>query len=174
MVYTLMPLSLAISAAVSGAMSPVLLEPSVSNMMLFDLALPSTMRLMLVASPSPIAVPSSSSPISTELTALRSDDLSVVIGSSVKLSPANTTRPMLSDSLPLMNSDATSLAAAKRSGVKSFANILVDMSRAMTMSVPSTLDVSHLLLVCGRQSITMRQPMASSRTANSPWRSHTR
>ena len=38
----------------------------------------------------------------------------LAIGSSVKLSPANTTRPMLSDSLPLMNSDATSLAAAKR------------------------------------------------------------
>ncbi len=67
----------------------------------------------------------------------------MVIGSDVKLSAANITRPMLSPSLPATNFDATSFAASKRSGLKSRASIEVEMSRARTISVPSTDDVFH-------------------------------
>ena len=144
-VYTLIPFSRAMSAAVSGATRPVLLEPSVSNMILLDFAFPSTIRFMAVANPSPMAVPSSNMPISRLLIELSNIVLSFVIGVCVKHSPAKTTNPILSVSLPCTNFAATSFAAPNRSGVKSWANMLVDISRAITISVPSTFDEIHLL-----------------------------
>ena len=97
----------------------------------------------------------------------------MVMGTWVKLSPANSTRPMLSWSRPLTNWVATFLALSKRLGEKSLASILVDTSMAMTMSVPSTSLVDQLSLVCGRHRMTMRHASAAILRANEKCLSHT-
>src|SRR5690606_41490849 len=63
--------------------------------------------------------------------------LSLVTGVSVKLSPAYTTRPILSDGRPLINSEATSRKASRRLGFRSLASILAETSIDNTISIPS-------------------------------------
>src|SRR5690606_22923424 len=62
--------------------------------------------------------------------------LSLVTGVSVKLSPAYTTRPILSDGRPLINSEATSRKASRRLGFRSLASILAETSIDNTISIP--------------------------------------
>jgi hypothetical protein len=109
-------------------------------MMLFDLACPETRRLIDEAMPSPMAVPSLRAPVLVPAMALTSAALSVVSGISERLSPENTTRPMLSLVRWATNLEATSLAASIRLGSRSVASILLEMSSASTMSVPSMVD----------------------------------
>ncbi len=152
MVYTLMPNDLAIWAAVSGEMSPILLLPSVSKITTLLLALESFSRDTALASPMPSAVPSWMSPraamsVRTLCNRLSSDAWSVVIGHCVNASPAKIVRPILSLGLPEMNSAATSLAASIRFGFKSSASMEVDTSMASMMSMPSTCLCPHELWV---------------------------
>ena len=132
--------------------------------MLLLLALPSLSRLSEVAMPSPMAVPSSSTFIPRLPRYWRSCARSTVIGTPVRLSPANMTMPMLSASRPEINRAATSLAAPKRSGSKSRASIDDDTSSASTMSVPSVEVVRQLSRTCGRASIMMMQAIVASRS----------
>ena len=104
-----MPKLLAISAAVIGEMSPVLLLPSVRRMTTLLLDLESFSRLTALARPIPTAVPSSMSPravMSVRVSCNRRNRLawSVVIGHWVKASPAKMVRPMLSLGRPEINS----------------------------------------------------------------------
>ena len=108
-----------------------------------------------------MAVPSLMSPraamsVRTFCKRLSSEAWSVVIGHWVKASPANIDKPMLSLGRPMINSDATALAASIRLGLRSSASILVETSMASIMSMPSTDLFFHELLVCGRAiTITM-------------------
>lgn len=56
---------------------------------------------------------------------------------------------------------ATCLAAPRRSGSKSRASMLEEMSTARTISVPSVVDSRHESCVTGRARTTMSAPMAS-------------
>ena len=80
----------------TGAISPRLFTPSVSRMMTFDLASLSRRRLIAVASPLPMAVPSSINPLRTRPSNVSSVDWSAVSGLCVKASPAKTTSPIRS------------------------------------------------------------------------------
>ena len=147
-----MPKLLAISAAVSGEMSPALLEPSVSRMMTLLFALESFRREMALARPIPMAVPSLIKPRCTmsQLTLLKrfsSTAWSVVMGHCVNDSPEKMVRPMLSFGRPAMNSDATFLAASMRLGRRSSASIEVEMSMHSMMSMPSIVRSLQELLV---------------------------
>src|SRR5690606_17640824 len=73
---------------------------------------------------------------SSSSNARKTTALSLVTGVKVKLSPAYTTRPILSDGLPLINSAATSLKASRRFGLRSRASILAETSIARTISIP--------------------------------------
>lgn len=101
-------------AAVSGAICPLLLTPSVSRITTLLLAELSRSRLTAVPSPLPIAVPSSMMPLLTVPRILTSEALSVVSGLCVKLSPANTTRPIRSFGRSMMKLAAISFAAEIR------------------------------------------------------------
>ena len=165
-----MPRLLAISAAVIGEMSPRLLEPSVSRMTTRLLAFESFRRLTLLASPMPMAVPSSISPrcamsVRTFCSRLSNEAWSVVMGHCVKASPAKMLRPMLSLGRPEINSAATCLAASRRLGFRSSANIDVLTSIASMMSIPSTVLFFHELRVCGRASTTTIMVKASIRSS---------
>ena len=90
----------------------------------------------------------------------------MVNGHCVKLSAAKTTRPILSFWRPLMNDAATSLAASRRFGFKSSANILVEISIAITISIPSVEEFCQLLVDCGRANTTISKAMANIRKTN--------
>ena len=154
MVYTLMPRLLAMLALVIGERSPMLFEPSVSNITTLLLALLSLSRDTALASPMPIAVPSWMSPLAamsvlTVCSMLSREVWSVVIGHCVNASPAKMVSPMLSFGLSAINSAATSLAASMRLGVRSSASIDVETSIASMMSIPSTCLLPHDVCVCG-------------------------
>ena len=144
-------------------MSPALFVPSVSSMIVFDLAGPSFILLIAVAKPSPIAVPSSTIPQWTSFIKLRRTAWSVVIGHMVKLSPAKITKPILSCSLPETNCAATSFAASTLSGLKSRANILPEMSRASTISTPSVEEFCQLSVDWGRANAIIKRTTAKTR-----------
>ena len=152
-----MPKLLAISAAVIGDRSPRLLLPSVNRMTTLLLALESFRRETALASPIPIAVPSSISPrwaisVRTFCNRFSSEAWSVVIGHCVKASPANIDSPILSLGRPVINSAATCLAASIRLGFRSSASIDVETSIASMMSIPSIVWFFHEFWVCGRAS----------------------
>ena len=170
MVYIFTPSSLATSEAVIGATTPVLLLPSVSNMMLLLFAFPSLRRLSDVAMPSPMAVPSSRTFIVRDCRYCSNCALSTVIGTPVRLSPAKITIPILSLSRPAINWAATFFAASKRSGSKSRASIDDDTSIAITMSVPSVEVVRQLSRNCGLAITMMRQARVASRSTKRRWR----
>ena len=81
---------------------------------------------------------------------------SVVNGHCVKLSPANTTKPMLSFGRPAMNSVATFFAASNRFGRRSSASIVPEMSRAIIMSIPSVFSLRKLFDNCGRETTIIK------------------
>ena len=168
-----MPNVRAISAAVTGAISPRLFEPSVRRMITFDLAWLSLMRLTALASPTPMAVPSSIMPLWMSLKRFSSTAWSVVRGHWVKLSPEKTTRPMLSFGRPLMKLAATFLAAVSRSGRRSRASILPEMSMAIIMSMPSVEEFCQLSVDCGRARMTITSAMATMRSTKGRWRRRT-
>lgn len=149
-----MPCARAISAAVIGAISPRLLMPSVSRMMTFDLASLSRRRLIAVASPLPMAVPSSIRPLRMRASSVCRVLWSVVSGLCVKASPAKTTSPSRSPTRSLMNDAATSLAAVMRSGLKSRASIEPETSIESMMSMPSVEVRTFCSMPCGRASAT--------------------
>ena len=164
----------AISAAVRGEMSPRLLAPSVSRMMTLLLALLSLRREMALASPIPMAVPSSIMPVAgswheTLRNMLSSTAWSMVRGHCVNASPAKMVRPMLSFGRLAMNSCATALAASMRSGLRSCAHILVEMSSTIMMSIPSVWALRQEWLVCGRARTTMTSASVSIRRQNGNW-----
>ncbi len=64
-----MPSALAVAAAVRGSIVPRLFTPSVRSSTTFDFPSACRSRLTAVASPLPMAVPSSSMPIRSSLTA---------------------------------------------------------------------------------------------------------
>ena len=132
------------------------------------------MRFTAFASPKPIAVPSSIMPYSTDWNRFTSTAWSVVSGHCVKLSPANTTRPIWSFGRFLTNSDATSLAASKRFGFKSSANMVPDISSAIMMSIPSVDSDDHLLVNCGRAKAMLSSAIAATRSTNGTCNNHTR
>ncbi len=111
-----MPYERAKSAAVSGAICPLLFVPSVKRITTLESDSLSFNLLTEVANPNPIAVPSSIIPYSISFSKFNSTLWSVVSGHCVKLSPAKITRPILSFFLSIINSDATLLAACSRSG----------------------------------------------------------
>ena len=138
-----------------GDMSPRLFVPSVSSIITLLLAFDSFSRDTALAIPIPIAVPSSSIPRMAMLQSIPFSRFSravwsMVMGHCVYASPANTVSPMLSFSLPFMNSIATLRAACTRLGLRSSASILVETSMQSIMSIPSTLVLLHELAVCGR------------------------
>src|SRR5699024_7316630 len=109
------------------------------------------------------AVPSWMIPGWTSLKRFNRTVWSVVNGHCVKLSAANTTNPILSFGRPLIKADATSLDASRRFGFKSCAIILVEISIASTMSMPSVEEFCQLLVDCGRANITTRTATAAIR-----------
>lgn len=137
--------------------------PSVNRIITFDLAWLSLIRLTAFANPRPIAVPSWMIPGWTSLKRFNRTVWSVVNGHCVKLSAANTTNPILSFGRPLIKADATSLDASRRFGFKSCAIILVEISIASTMSMPSVEEFCQLLVDCGRANITIRTATAAIR-----------
>ena len=153
-------------AAVWGSISPRLLLPSVSRMMTLDLVGESFMRLTAFARPSPIAVPSSIMPYSTARKRLTSTAWSVVRGHCVKLSPAKTTRPIWSLGRSKTNCEATCLAASRRVGRRSSANMVPEISSAIMMSIPSVLSCCQRLVSCGRAKAIDRKVTASRRNTN--------
>ena len=158
-----MPKVLAISAAVCGSMSPRLLLPSVSKMMTLDLVCESFMRFTAFANPKPIAVPSSIIPYSTDWNRLTNTAWSIVNGHCVKLSPAKTTNPIWSLGRASTKSDATCLAASRRLGFKSSANIVPDMSNAIMISMPSVDSDDQRFVSCGRASASDNKIIAATR-----------
>ena len=145
-----MPYFAAISAALTGSISPQLFIPSVRRITTLLLASLSLMRATAFASPIPIAVPSSMMPFFTCVIRLTRVLRSVVRGHCVKLSPANSTMPIRSFSRACMNSQATFLAASRRLGLKSQASIEPEISIDMMMSMPSFSTVSSSDVLCGR------------------------
>ena len=97
-----------------------------------------------VARPFPMAVPSSMRSVWTSFIRLMRVARSVVRGHWVKLSPAKTTIPILSEGRWEMNSMAISFDALIRSGVRSRASILVETSIARIISIPSV----SILSIC--------------------------
>ena len=167
-----MPRLLAISAAVIGDKSPRLLEPSVNRMTTRLLAFESFRRLTALASPIPMAVPSSISPraaisVRTPCKRLSNDAWSVVMGHCVKASPAKMVRPILSLGRPMMNSAATCLAASMRLGRRSSASIDVDTSIANMISMPSTDWFFQEFCVCGRARISTTSTKTAIRSSGS-------
>ena len=69
MVYTLMPYAAAVAAAVRGSMRPLLFSPSVRSRTTFDWSGARRSRFTAMASPLPMAVPSSRLPILRSITA---------------------------------------------------------------------------------------------------------
>src|SRR5690606_36289229 len=137
MVYVFIPYSWESSLAILGSINPELLTPSVSRMITLLLALLSFNLLTEVAKPIPIAVPLSITLLySSSSNARKTTALSLVTEVKVKLTPAYTTRPILSDGRPLINSAATSLNASRRFGLRSRASILAETSIARTISIP--------------------------------------
>src|SRR5258708_5498411 len=125
------------SAAVRGAISPALLDPSVTSTITRLLASERRRRVRAVASPEPMAVPSGSMSRWTSSSWRRSTAVSVVGGALVKLLAAKITSPMRSEARRRTNSETTSFATAIRFlGWKSCAAIEPEMSRATTMSTP--------------------------------------
>ena len=162
-----MPKILAISAAVAGSIEPALLSPSVSRITTFEIASLSFKRLTEDARPSPMAVPSSSMPHFMSLIILRSMLWSVVKGTCVNVSLAKTTNPILSSGRPFTKSEPTSLAASKRSGFKSMASILLEISIVKMMSMPSTLIFRLVELLCGRANAMINNAKAHISRAKS-------
>ena len=166
MVYTRIPKLLAISAAVNGEISPLLLVPSVNKMITFDFALLSFRRVTAFATPIPTAVPSSIRPHLILWIISSNTAWSTVSGHWVNVSPANRVIPILSFGRPLINSAATSLAASSLFGFKSSASILVDTSIASIISIPSISLFCHLLVLCGRANTTIIKANAMTRSIN--------
>ena len=110
-----------------------------------------------------MAVPSSIMPLRTVPRILSSEALSVVSGLCVKLSPAKTTKPIRSFGRSAMKLAATSLAAEIRSGWKSRASMLPEMSSDSTMSIPSVVRLESLWELCGRASATTNSATAPQR-----------
>ncbi len=149
------------SAAIRGDISPVLFSPSVRRMTTLLLALLSERCATALAMPMPIAVPGWMTPLacSSQLTLrnmLSSTMWSVVSGHCVKASPPKSVRPMLSAGRLEMKLSATSFAALSRLGRMSGVSMLVEMSIAIMMSMPSDSPWRKAVRVCGRASITTR------------------
>ena len=170
MVYTLMPNFSAISAAVSGGTIPLLFTPSVSKIITLDIASESFNRFTAVANPIPIAVPSSTIPLLTSWNKLISTLWSVVSGHWVKLSPAKITKPTRSFIRLLMKSIATFLEASNRSGFKSCASILPEISIAKTISIPFVVLSSQLVEDCGRAKAIIIKVTAAIFNTKGKWR----
>ena len=68
---------------------------------------------------------------------------------------------MLSFGRPLIKEAATSLDASRRFGLKSCANILLEISIAMTMSIPSVEVFCQLFVDCGRANIIISTAIAA-------------
>ena len=150
-----MPADLAMSVAMSGEISPVLLAPSVSNIITLLLAWLSLRCETALAMPIPMAVPGCMMPsfCSVQVAPLNvctNMAWSVVSGHCVYASPPNSVRPMLSLGRLLIKLRATSLAAVMRLGKMSLVAIEVEMSSANMMSMPSVSPVFHEEEVCGR------------------------
>ena len=155
-------------------MSPRLLLPSVSRITTLDFVGESFIRLTAFANPKPIAVPSSIIPNLTEWKRLTSTAWSVVSGHCVKLSPANTTRPIWSFGRESTNSVATALAASKRLGLRSSPSMVPEISNAIIISIPSVLSDCQRLLSCGRASANESKAIAATRNTMGTCISHTR
>ena len=167
-----MPNVLAISAAVCGSMSPALFEPSVNRMITFDFVFESFIRLTQFANPKPMAVPSSIMPNSTAWKRLTNAVWSMVSGHCVKLSPANTTKPIWSLGRARIKSEPTFFAASSRLGLRSSASIVPEISRAIMMSIPSVLSDCQRLVSCGRAKATDSRITAATRSTKGTCNTH--
>ncbi len=169
MVYILIPYIFAISAADSGSIEPELFTPSVIRMITLLIASLSFSLLIEVASPSPMAVPSSIIPLLISLKRFLIILWSLVSGDCVKDSPLKMTSPIRSSGRPPINSEATSLAASSLSGRRSWASILLETSMAIIMSIPSMVTSREREVDWGLASATISSAMASSLKANKEW-----
>ena len=131
------------AAACGGVITPLVLEPSVSRTIMRDWSAgpPRSNWVIARPKPSPIAVPSSISPISSLSICCRNQDRSADKGTEVYARPAKSTSPTRPMDSSLMNSNSAGFNTAKRSfGVDaaaiSSANIEVDTSMAITTSAP--------------------------------------
>ncbi len=147
--------------------------PSVKSITTLDCESLSFNLLTELASPNPIAVPSSTIPKVTSFNKFNSTLWSVVSGHCVKLSPANITNPILSFCLSVTNSAATFLAAVNLSGVRSCASIEPDISTANTMSIPCDSVSCHWLIDCGRANTIITNAIVITLSANGKWRRYT-
>ena len=91
------------------------------------------------------------------------------MGHCVKLSPAKTTNPILSFGLPSIKSCATCLAASSLLGLKSSANIELEISIASVISIPSELIFSLLRTVCGLAKIAITRAIVQSLKKRGRW-----
>ena len=98
----------------------------------------------------------------------------MVNGHCVKLSPANTTKPIWSFGRDRTNSVATALAASKRFGLRSSPSMVPEISSAIMMSIPSVDSDCQRLLSCGRASAKANRVMAATRNTKGTWINHTR
>ena len=147
-------------AAVKGSIAPMLFTPSVTKMMTLLLLFESFIRLIAVAKPSPMAVPSSISPLSVAESSCSKMLWSIVEGHFVYASPAKTTIPMLSLVRALIKRSITLFADSNRFGLKSSASMEVETSKAKTMSIPSMLFSSFEKWVWGRAIATIKTATA--------------
>ena len=152
-----------------GEISPVLFTPSVSRMttLLFDLLCSKCDKALV--SPIPMAVPGAMRLCAAHAQVIcghiESNAVwSVVRGHSVKASPPKRVMPILSLGRFDTKSRATSLAASMREGWRSRVSILVEMSMASTMSMPSVSFSDTALRVCGRAMTTMSMATANHRS----------
>ena len=155
-------------------MSPRLLLPSVSRITTLDFVSESFMRFTAFARPKPMAVPSSIMPNFTDWKRLTNTAWSVVRGHCVKLSPANTTKPIWSLGRESTNSVATALAASRRLGLRSSPSMVPEISNAIMMSIPSVDSDCQRLLNCGRAKAKDNNITNSTRNTKGTWINHTR
>ena len=154
--YTLTPSACARSAAVSGSIAPRLFSPSVSSTTTLLGVRLSRRRWTAVASPMPIAVPSSASPKSSPLDELTSVSWSSVSGHCVNAVPAKPTMPIRSCGRPRTNSRAVARATSRRvPPPMSLAFMLREMSIASTMSTPRESTSLCWMPCCGRAAATI-------------------
>ena len=163
MVYTLMPFSSASWAASIGSICPAVFSPSVSRMTTLLLASLVRRRFTATASPEPMAVPGSRSPVFSPAKPFFTTTWSVVMGTWVKASPSKATTPIRSKGRLPTKSMATSLALSSRLGSKSRASMDWLKSMAMMRSMPSRVMSSTVEADWGRNKATVRQATAKVR-----------
>ena len=88
------------------------------------------------------------------------------MGSILKASPAKTTIPTLSLSILSIVEEINCFAHSKRLGETSSASILLEMSRAITTSIPCFFSLSTVIPICGRARATINMAAANKAIRN--------